>query len=104
MLALMFGLQGCAIWGIEFGVHRTVMVEKAPYRVVVSGDIQPEDYAETKRLLDFLHNQKYRDRNFTDVTVAVNGSQNTSHTNYYTNNTNSESTPDSSSNTSSEGD
>jgi len=78
-VALVYLVSGCSVGTIEFGTHRTISVEKKPYRITLSGDIKPEDYNMTAQFLEFLEQQKFRDTNLTDVKIEVHGSQNTTH-------------------------
>ena len=77
--ALLYLISGCSVGTAELGTHRTISVEKKPYRITLSGDIKPEDYNMTVQFLEFLAQQKFRDTNLTDVKIEVHGSQNTTH-------------------------
>jgi len=79
MLFFILVLQGCSFLGIELGVHRTVVLERSPVRVILSGDIQTEDYVFAKKVLNDLYNKQYIDHNFTEVMVKVFAGQKTTH-------------------------
>ena len=79
VLLIALTVSGCSAFGIEFGTHRTVAIEKSPYRIVISGDIQEKDKPFVKDMLLFLEQQKYRDHNFTAIKVQVTGAETTIH-------------------------
>ena len=72
-------ITGCSMFGIEFGTHRTLTVEKSPYRVTLSGDVQKDDYKAAKAILQFLSHKRYRNHKFEPIKVEVYGSQSTKH-------------------------
>ena len=74
-LALMLGLNGCAIGSIDLTEDRTITIVKSPYLINVSGDIEETDKVFITQTLSFLHNQKFRDYNFTSIEISVTGSE-----------------------------
>ena len=86
VLLIALTVSGCSAFGIEFGTHRTIVVEKPPYRMVISGDIEQSDYDQANKMLDKLRKEQYIDHNFTATSVRVIGSQQTVHQITYNNN------------------
>ena len=76
---LLLLVTGCSMFGIEFGTHRTVAIEKPPYRVILSGDIKDSDYKAAKVILDRLSHKRYRNHKFEPIKVEVYGTQATKH-------------------------
>jgi len=70
---------GCSFFGVELGVHRTITVEKKPYRVVMSGDIQKNDKVYVKEVLQFLRDKKFKETKMEAIKIEVYGSQSTKH-------------------------
>ena len=77
---LLLLITGCSMFGIQFGTHRTVAIEKPPYRVVLSGDIKESDYKAAKTILDRLSHKRYRNHKFEPIKIEVYGSQATTKT------------------------
>jgi len=70
---------GCSFFGIELGVHRTITVEKKPYRVVMSGDIQKNDKVYVREVLQFLRDKKFKETKMEAIKIEVYGTQSTEH-------------------------
>ena len=78
-LATLLIATGCSFFGIELGVHRTLTVEKKPYRIVMSGDIQENDKKYVKEVLQFLKDRKFKETKMEAIKIEVYGTQSTEH-------------------------
>ena len=55
VVAFVLLLQGCSFYGINFEDKRTITIQKAPYMITVSGDIEIYDYVFVDKVLTRLN-------------------------------------------------
>ena len=69
-------LVGCSFMGFHPS-SKTIVVTKSPVKVVMSGELDTDDYAHARNMVALLSDTTFMDYNFTDTTVSVSGSETT---------------------------
>lgn len=72
VLALMFILNSCAFYGVDFTVDRTIAIQKSPYVIIFDGDLTNKDFKNADRMLALLARQPFEDANNSNFQVLIN--------------------------------
>jgi len=68
-------LNGCAGLGVDLSDDRTIVIQKSPYLVIASGDLEQHDYDGIREILSDLDLQPFCSFDFEPIIVNVNGSE-----------------------------
>ena len=67
-------LVGCSFMGFHPN-SKTIVVTKSPVKVVMSGELDTDDYAHARNMVSLLSATTFKDYNFSDTTVSIAGSE-----------------------------
>jgi len=68
-------LAGCSGLGLDFTDDRTIVIQKSPYLVIASGDLEVTDIEFINTTINTLQQAKFEPFIFTPINVSIEGKE-----------------------------